>query len=187
MALLACKGCGRPVSSEAQACPGCGAPPPKSRSGIGRLGLIFVGFAVGGLIVGAVAANVRDRQMDAEARARAAAESARVAALTPEQRAAEAKAAAERAAGIEERARLASAQYACREFVKRSLHDPDSAEFEDHRTYWAEKRRGGTYVVQVRVRARNAFNALRAGVFECTARRAANGDWSAAKVKQLEH
>ncbi len=53
------------------------------------------------------------------------------------------------------------ARMACREFVKKSLNDPDSAEFDDVDTYPSEDHNDGTFSVQVYLRARNGFNAMR--------------------------
>ncbi len=68
----------------------------------------------------------------------------------------------------EQREREESAvAYACKDWVKKSLHDPDSANFEDDFAY----RHGTSFDrVQVKVRARNAFNAVRLSTFECRIR-----------------
>jgi hypothetical protein len=66
--------------------------------------------------------------------------------------------------------RRSSAAYACRMFVERSLHDPDSAEFDDESEYVVSKSRGGVYRVVVTLRARNGFNALRHGSVICKTR-----------------
>ncbi|GAC1539878.1 MAG: hypothetical protein NVS2B9_06880 [Myxococcales bacterium] len=105
-------------------------------------------------------------------------EQVRVASLTPEQRSAE-------GAKKEQAAIKSSARFACGEFVRKSLHDPASAEMEDSDTYYLEEKKGGVYLVQVRLRARNAFNAVRASVVECRTTRDKKGNWYALKLKRL--
>jgi hypothetical protein len=61
-----------------------------------------------------------------------------------------------------------TARFACKSFTKPRLNDPDSAEFEPHRTFPIEERPDKVYEVVVQLRARNAFNALMYGEFDCT-------------------
>lgn len=61
---------------------------------------------------------------------------------------------------------------ACREYIKRHLHDPDSAQFEDYRDYyvsqpWPEK--NNAVFVAVAVRAKNLMGALRRQQYRCMA------------------
>jgi hypothetical protein len=54
----------------------------------------------------------------------------------------------------------------CQAAIAAKLHDPRSAEWPGlSRSY--RQLKGGAYTVQVEVRARNAFNALRLGTYEC--------------------
>lgn len=61
----------------------------------------------------------------------------------------------------------AQARFACREYVKLNLHDPDSAEFGLYRSFPVTHKKSGAVVVQVNLRARNGFNAMRQAVFNC--------------------
>lgn len=61
----------------------------------------------------------------------------------------------------------AQARFACREYVKLNLHDPDSAEFGLYRSFPITHKKSGAVVVQVSLRARNGFNAMRQAVFNC--------------------
>ena len=83
----------------------------------------------------------------------------------------------------EKEAQLPSARYACKEFVKKLLNDPDSAEFEPTNTYPAEYKGNNLYAVQVTARARNGFNALRWATFDCQIY-SSGGNWVPAKIKQ---
>lgn len=78
---------------------------------------------------------------------------------------------------------LGDAQYACKTFVKKTLHDPDSAQFENHKSYPASVT-DGVYRVMVQVRAKNGFNAMRNITMDCkTAHK--DGNWIALNLKQL--
>jgi len=88
----------------------------------------------------------------------AKAEAARLSAMTPEQRAAEQAAKDKRAQAEAKLEHLNQARFACEEFVKRSLHDPDSAQFEDSDTFFAEETKPDSYRVQARLRARRLEN-----------------------------
>jgi len=117
-------------------------------------------------------------------RFRAQAEEKRVASLTPEQRAAEER---DRAAQAEKKARadrLDSARFACQQFVEKTLHDPKSAEFEYFGTYPAEEK-NGVYDVQVRLRAKNGFNALRSTAVVCRTRQVVSGDWISVSLQEV--
>lgn len=96
MALLACRECGKQISSEAPACPHCGAPraiaapPPPSppqTSGCAKFALGLVIFVVAAMVIG----NWQQRQKEREGEAIKSA-------MTPEQRAAADRAAAAEAA-----------------------------------------------------------------------------------------
>ncbi len=64
---------------------------------------------------------------------------------------------------------LETARWWCSEAIKKSLHDPDSAEF-DERVYNfpTETKKNGNVVVEVSLRARNGFNAMRRFRVHCT-------------------
>lgn len=60
-----------------------------------------------------------------------------------------------------------TARYACREFVLKTLADPDAARMDDSDIYFAEAKRDGTILVQPRGRVKNAFNAYVFGSWNC--------------------
>ena len=127
-------------------------------------------------VFGTIASNCRQqKEQDAATE--------RLAALTPEQRTAEdARLAAEASVKAKED-RLAGAKYACKQFVEKTLHDPDNAEWARYRDFFAEERKDGVFHVQLTVRAKNAFNATRLGTFDCVLR--ASGDtWYPISIKQ---
>jgi hypothetical protein len=76
------------------------------------------------------------------------------------------------------------AQVMCKQFVKEHLNDPDSAEFDDAASFPA-KFSNEIYIVDVHVRARNGFNALRAVIFECDTMPWSADKWTLLKIKQL--
>jgi len=78
-----------------------------------------------------------------------------------------------------------SALGACMTWIKQSLHDPSSAEFMDSSSANATEQDGVWTVIRA-VRAKNAFNSTRLGMFECKMR-SAGGDWILLSVKQLEN
>lgn len=167
MALTICPECSSSVSSSAKKCPHCGK---RLRHGIlAQLLVVLVGFAV---VFAVVARNSAESQQQADA----AKEAKRVAALTPEQRAAE-------TAAKEKSKRLEGAEYACEKFVKASLHDPGSAEFDVSHPVKEEK--GGVYFVQVQGRAKNALNATRRLVVNCRTTTDGKGSWTLVSLKEL--
>lgn len=87
-------------------------------------------------------------------------ETARRAALTPEQRAAEDAAKAK--AKLLDRARAA-----CHSALEKTLYDPDSAKLESMYSWYVEKRKDGTILVQPAGRAKNAFGAYIIGTWNC--------------------
>jgi DNA-directed RNA polymerase subunit RPC12/RpoP len=78
------------------------------------------------------------------------------------------------------------AQIMCKLFVERFLHDPDSAEFESVTTFPVVED-GDEYVVTVRLRARNGFNALRAGSFVCRTKSAEGDKWNLLGLQEVRH
>jgi hypothetical protein len=119
MALVNCKECGHAISSSAKACPACGAKAPRRKTFLAKLVAILLA------LIGVVAV-VFQNQATKEAADNAAAEAARVAALTPAQRAAEQKRATEEAA-LEKRydALLTLALHGAND-LRKSMKDPDS-------------------------------------------------------------
>lgn len=181
MALIKCKECGKQISSKADSCPNCGRKRPKSTSGFTWAVVIFLAIGVYSAIS---ASNKKDEQQAAEAQANAA----RLAALTPEQRAAEIKHTADMAA-MKARvdtanAEASSARYACKEFVKRSLNDPDAAQFDSAGEYFTQKQGDGKYRVEVTVRAKNGFNALRHIAVNCVTQKSGER-WLPVSVKEI--
>ena len=55
----------------------------------------------------------------------------------------------------------------CMKAVKERLHDPSSAQFPEPHETFVESNKTGGYLVQFEGRAKNAFGALRLGVWEC--------------------
>jgi hypothetical protein len=59
------------------------------------------------------------------------------------------------------------ARGACREFVRRVLNDPDSAQWEPGTSWERAELDDGKWIVYPELRARNSFNALIRTRFEC--------------------
>lgn len=170
MTLKTCSECGKEISSSAEACPHCGLKPRRTKPVTWLvLGLIILIFFV------SMKNSIEKENQDATERDR-------VALLTPEQRSAEQKKKAEAAAREAKEKELDSARFVCEEFVRRSLHDPKSAEFGSRHGY-RTRQQADVYHVQVQVRAKNAFNATRAAVFDCKTRRVGS-DWAMVSVAQ---
>lgn len=146
MALIKCKECGKEYSTDAKACPNCG-----KRRTTERTKLIAILFAL--IIIGSIWESMKKNE----------AEMTRQAALTPEQRVAEAAAQAKVN-------RLRDARYACKHALKEVLNDPDSAKLEETLRWYAEERKDGTILVQPTGRAKNAFGAYIHGVWDCVAK-----------------
>ena len=71
----------------------------------------------------------------------------------------------------------------CKIAVKKTLNDPDSAEFEEFTSPITDLH-NDQYKMLLKFRARNGFNALRAAVADCRVKHADNR-WSVVSVKQL--
>lgn len=160
MALIKCHECGNEVSTEAKACPKCGATvripsQPKAPAKFSKVGW----FAIGAIVIAASISQYQKNQLEAE-------KIQLEAKKTPEQRAAEAKVKAAEAVLAAKENRLDLARIACKEFVTKTLHDAESAEFDDVR-YWAEEEKDGVFNVQVKLKAKNGFNALRKIIVDC--------------------
>lgn len=76
-----------------------------------------------------------------------------------------------------------AARGACMLFIKQSLHDPDSAQFDSSDTAYVSSV-GNVWTVQRGVRAKNAFNATRRAVYECKMREEGE-NWVPLSVRQL--
>jgi len=162
MALTTCKECGHEVSTQAAACPNCGAKMPKTSGCLVLvLGMVLV------LVFASISSSCEQRDRENAEAARRAAEEALRKRMTPEQRDADDRRKAAEAAAKAREDRIAQAKYVCKEFVTKRLHDPDSADFGLYRDFAAEERKDGSVRVQMQVRAKNAFNAKRLGVFDC--------------------
>lgn len=141
-----------------------------------------------GLIAGAVATlwvaaviviewndtDTKRRQFESNERAIAEANARREASLTPEQKEArrlaalDAAAASARKADLKRRAEfIKSARGGCLIALKRSLHDPGSAEFGQTSEWQTSTDDSGRVTVLARVRARNGFGAMRLSTFRC--------------------
>ena len=82
-------------------------------------------------------------------------------------------------------AELDSARFVCPEFARKALHDPDSALFDHYKEYWAERKKSGLINVQVRLRAKNGFGALRKITMQCTVMHLHSPDkWVAVELKE---
>jgi len=78
-----------------------------------------------------------------------------------------------------------SARGACMLFIKQVLNDPSSAEFGHSSEAVVYQEKNGVWVVQRRLRAKNAFNALVLTTYECRMT-LADGNWSALSIKPVE-
>jgi RNA polymerase subunit RPABC4/transcription elongation factor Spt4 len=157
MAMRPCKECGKEISTKADACPHCGAKPPKRTSAFTWIMAFFVVI----ITFSAIRASL-DRD-NPPVPAKAAPETP----FQKSQREAAAKLAEFNRIEQKRRDREDTLAYACKEWIKKSLHDPGSATFEQA---FAIDRKAGVDIIQVQVRARNAFNALRLSTFECRIR-----------------
>ena len=79
-----------------------------------------------------------------------------------------------------------TASYMCKDFVKQSLHDPDSADFDDWTHYFSEQEKNDIFHVQVTLRAKNGFNALRKMVVDCKVTKTPSNKWVLVKLKELK-
>ncbi len=154
MALINCTECKNQISEKAALCPHCGAKVPKPSSIWRILQWLVIIFVI---IPAVFALFTPDHSSDKP-----------VAQQPPRSLTdAEKKSAREIADQAQKIKALNTARFACELFVKKSLDDPGSAEFEDSDTFWAERGKNGVFHVQVKVRARNGFNALRNITVDC--------------------
>lgn len=170
MAITTCKECGGQVSDKAEKCPHCGAPikKPLMHRKVGCFSVLIV--CVLFLAIMSVAEDYtkrRNAEIDRE----------KFAQLTDEQKLKQLNDKADRE-------RLDGAPYACSEFMKKQAHDPSSAEFPQLGRSWKELRKDGTVRVQVEMRARNGFNAVRTNTYDCVVRLTADR-WHLVSLKML--
>lgn len=134
---------------------------------------------VGAFMVAVVGVAIVNMAGQPERQAQAAqTEAQRREALTPEARKAEDKA-------IAQAERFDTARGACLITVKKSLHDPASADIPSTRTWPAVDDDDGTVLVQSTLRARNGFGAMRTGVWACRVQ-IVKGGAVVRKIKQME-
>jgi len=175
MALIDCHECGKSISSKAKTCPQCGA---KRKSHVGRLLLAYVILSI---ILGSGAKTM----ISIEKAEKDKLETARVAALTPEQRAAEMKQRASEQKAQAEAGKETTAVYVCRDFIKKTLKDPDSVEFIGMSSETpVTKEKDGLYKVGVAARAKNSFGATVPSVFLCRARYVGGDNWTLVSMKE---
>lgn len=75
---------------------------------------------------------------------------------------------------------------ACRQAILLTLNDPGSAEFVGLSTEaYASRQTDQSWIIQRKVRAKNAFGAYRLAVFECHVAPNGDGTWRGLNVKQL--
>lgn len=177
MALIKCKECGKEISSQAESCPNCGRKKPRPTS-------VVTWIIAGILVCGVISAISESGKKDDQAAAEAEAKAAKLAIMTPEQRAAQAKHDADMAAMKAEVEEASNARYACQEFVKRSLNDPDAAQFDPASGYFIQRQAPGKYRVEVTVRAKNGFNALRHIAVNCVTQKSGD-NWLPVFVKEI--
>ena len=176
MALIKCYECGAEISTGAKACPHCGA---KRKSQAGKLFLVFI--FIGMIIEGVGAAIHTDQEIE-----NTKIEAARIAALTPEQRAEEQKKRIAEQKEKEEAGKETSAVYVCRDFVKKMLKDPDSIEYVGmYSETPVSKEKDGSYKVAVTVRAKNSFGAKVPSVFVCRTRQTGKENWTLVDLKEV--
>ncbi|MFO0325720.1 MAG: hypothetical protein ACK50D_12075 [Burkholderiales bacterium] len=154
--------------------------------------VIIVLFTIAGIIGSCHGSREEEKQQQAASieRERAAkAEAARLAALTPEQREAEARAKANKAKREAEEARRAAESrevaYACREMVNRRLKDPKSAEWE--KPWYSDATfdaKSNTFRTRVEVRAKNSFGAYGISQFECVLMRSGT-NWTGLSLREI--
>lgn len=75
------------------------------------------------------------------------------------------------------------ARGACREFVRRALNDPDSAQWEPGTSWERAELEDGRWIVYPELRARNAFNALIRTRFECIVEQR-DGNWHLVSLEE---
>lgn len=142
MALIKCKECGAEISTKAEACPKCGAKRPKPTS--------LVTWLIVGLFVYVI---VQCSTIQQQHEKRAVAEQS---AKTPEMKQLEANESAQ-----------SDAKWQCREFVKKTLKAPSTAEFQNYNDFSAYGTGNGPFEIIGYVDAQNSFGAKLRTQFTC--------------------
>jgi hypothetical protein len=176
MAMTKCKECGNEISTKATSCPKCGAKI-KHTSWFTKLIAGFIGLVVILSIFSSISSSNKQERLAAE-------EQARIASLTPEQRAQEDARRKLQTDAQEKDRKMQSASGACMLFIKQALHDPSSAEF-SHSSESIVSHKGNRWTVVRPVRAKNAFGAYVREKYLCTMSVAENGDWSLISIKPM--
>ena len=74
----------------------------------------------------------------------------------------------------------------CRYAITKVLHDPDSAEFVGKSTdSYTAKQPDGTWLVERKLRAKNAFGAYQLATYECHLKQNPDKTWDALGLRQL--
>lgn len=155
--------CGAALSDNAKFCSSCGAPAQPLARPFPYKDLKWIPIVILPLIAVTMCIKVADDGMYSEPKEQ----------LTPEQKAA--------AAAAELRT---NAVYSCREFVRRSLKDPDSGKFELPEESYAKEESPGVWHVQIDGKARNSFNAVLRGSWDCRMQRSGT-NWTLLGIKEL--
>lgn len=150
MAVVACRECGKPVSTKAHACPSCGAPTKRRTS---MFTWIVGGFFTVAVVLAIVMSEISRRDKDERDAQAAQQAAARVAAMTPEQRAAEAAKRAAETKRAEQREAAFRRALITAKAIRESANDPDSISF--HRVSYSEQG-----AVLLEYRGKNAFGGL---------------------------
>ena len=174
MGIILCKGCGSEIAISSVFCSVCGVrqqeqapaqPKKQSYTPIKVIAIIALTLASVFVIGEIKSSNAAREERD------------RISALPPSQRAIEERKLAEKQAEKEREPLLWSAKYKCEREVARSLHDPDSAQFEPVRSHVAIESPQGKFFVLVSVRAKNAFGAFQKAKFSCDVELTGKDTW----------
>lgn len=134
MALITCKDCEKPFSTDAKHCPNCGAKKPGAKGYLLKWTLAPVGVVLFLTVLGSIAPEVKypDREM---------------------------------------------APLMCEEFIKDTLHDPASADFDPASHFEMKELDDGIFNVIVTLHAKNGFNAMRKMSVACRVQHPSGDNW----------
>lgn len=172
MALIKCKECGKEISTDAKSCPSCG------KKKTSRATMIVLSIFIVGVVI-AIFSGVINTYTEEKAHM---AERERLALLTPEQRKAEDDKKRIEAQKQDEIKNKEYARFACQEFIKKGLKNPNDVEFLD--SYTAKQISPTVYRIDLDVRARNSFNALILSNFNCSVGHTKDGNWVLLSLKE---